>query len=61
MPDAGDVVVADFPGATGRKRRLPRSAVSAKIGNLTNRDLDGVRQRIKVALLAFQPPAVSAP
>lgn len=108
MPDAGDVVVADFPGAMGLKRRpavvvssrmyhatrpdvilglitsqtasaagatdyllqdwssaglrlpsafraflvtLPRSAVSAKIGNLTARDLDAIRHCIKAALL----------
>ena len=112
VPDAGDIVVADFPGAMGLKRRptvvvssqtyhatrpdvilglitsqtagairptdyalqdwsaaglrlpsafraflvtLPRSAVSAKIGNVTNRDLDGIRQCVKTALLDFGP------
>lgn len=118
MPDAGDVVVADFPGAMGLKRRpalvvsshtyhrtrpdvilglitsqtagaagatdyvlqdwsaaglhlpsafraflvtLPRSAVSAKIGSLTSRDLDGVRQCVKAALLDLQSTAGPLP
>ncbi|OYV86071.1 MAG: hypothetical protein B7Z73_12405 [Planctomycetia bacterium 21-64-5] len=118
VPDAGDIVVADFPGALGQKRRpavvissnvyhatrpdvilglitsqttsavgatdyllrdwssaglrlppafraflvtLPRSAVSAKIGSLTVRDLDGVRQCVRSALLDLQPPAGPSP
>ena len=118
MPDAGDIVVADFPGATGAKRRpavvvsshtyhttrpdvilglvtsqtasavgatdyllkdwsaaglrlpsafraffvtLPRSAVSAKVGSLTSRDLDAVRQCVKVALMDLEPPAAPLP
>jgi mRNA interferase MazF len=118
VPDAGDIVVADFPGALGLKRRptvvlssatyhatrpdvilglitsqtasavgatdymlqdwsaaglhrpsafrvflvtLPRSAVSAKIGSLTKRDLDAVGERVKTALMDLQPPASPAP
>lgn len=118
MPDAGDIVVADFPGALGVKRRpavvlssqtyhatrpdvilglitsqtasairptdyalqdwsaaglrlpsafraflvtLPRSAVSAKIGSLTSRDLDGVRLCVKTALLDLGSQAAPSP
>ena len=108
LPDAGDVVVADFPGVMGLKRQpaivlssdayhaarpdvilglvtsqtgsathatdcllhdwsaaglllpsafraflvtLPRSAVSARIGQLSSRDLDAVRHCMRTALL----------
>jgi mRNA interferase MazF len=118
VPDAGDIVVADFPGATGVKRRpavvlssqtyhatrpdvilglvtsqaasavgptdyalqdwsaaglrlpsafraflvtLPRSAVSAKVGSLTTRDLDGARQCVKRALLDLGPHSTTSP
>lgn len=118
LADAGDIVVADFPGAMGLKRRpavivsssvyhatrpdvilglitsqtasavgatdyvlrdwsnaglhlpsafraflvtLPRAAVSAKIGTLTARDLDGVRQCVKAALLDMQAPVAPVP
>jgi mRNA interferase MazF len=118
VPDPGDIVVADFPGVTGVKRRpavvlssdayhaarpdviiglmtsqtasavgatdyllqdwsaaglhlpsafrafvatLPRSAVSAKIGRLSSRDLDRVRQCLRVALMDLTPPAAPSP
>lgn len=118
MPNAGDVVVASFPGVTGTKRRpavvlssdvyhaarpdviigliksqtasatgitdyvlqdwagaglrlpsafrvfvatLPRSAVSAKIGSLSSRDLDAVRHRVRLSLLDLDPPAAPPP
>jgi mRNA interferase MazF len=117
VPNAGDVVVADFPGVMGVKRRpavvlssdayhsarpdviiglitsqtasaigptdcalldwsaaglrlpsafraflvtLPRPSVSAKIGRLSDRDFDAVKQRLRTALVDIQsPPAVS--
>jgi mRNA interferase MazF len=115
VPDAGDIIVADFPGITGIKRRpavvlssdvyhatrpdviiglitsqtanadgptdhvlqdwaaaglrlpsafraflstLPRSAVSAVVGRLSTRDLEAVRQCLRVALIDLQPGAV---
>jgi mRNA interferase MazF len=118
MADAGDIVVADFPGVKGVKRRpavvlssstyhsvrpdviiglitsqtagaagptdyllldssaaglrlpsafrafvatLPRSAVSAMIGRLSARDLDGVRQCVRVALLDLGLSSASSP
>lgn len=73
MPDAGDIVVADVLqdwSAVGLRLpsafraflvTLPRSAVSAKIGSLTSRDLDGVRQCVKTALLDLPLPAAPSP
>jgi mRNA interferase MazF len=40
---------------------LPRSAVSAKIGRLSSRDLDRARQCVRIALMNLTPPAVPSP
>lgn len=44
-----------------QRKPLKRSPAVPKIGSLTKRDLDGVRERVRTALMDLQPPAAPSP